>query len=112
MELKISEERRGEGIVIVSVAGRLNAVTAGELKIRIKSLIEESFIHIVLALAETSFIDSSGLSAIVSALKGVREKNGTLKLVGINSNVKTVFELTRLERIFEFYNDVEQALAA
>jgi len=92
MEFEISEERRGEGVVIISVAGRLNAVTAGELKTKIKALIEESFVHVTLVLAETSFIDSSGLSAIVSALKGVREKNGSLKLVGVNANVKKVFE--------------------
>jgi anti-sigma B factor antagonist len=110
MELEISEERREAGVVIVSVEGRLNAVTAGELKDKIKALIGESFIHLVLVLTETPFIDSSGLSAIVSALKGVREKNGSLKLVGVSANVKKVFALTRLDRIFEFYDSVEQAL--
>lgn len=112
MEFKISEERRAGNVVIISVEGRLNALTASELKDKIKTLIGESYIHIVLTLSGTSFIDSSGLSAIVSALKGVREKDGSLKLVGVAANVKKVFELTRLERIFEFYNDVEQALAA
>jgi anti-sigma B factor antagonist len=112
MEFKISEERRAGGVVIISVEGRLNAVTTGELKDKIKALIGEAFIHIVLNLSDTSFIDSSGLSAIVSALKGVREKDGSLKLVGVNANVKKVFELTRLERIFEFYDNVDQAIVA
>ena len=110
MELTISEERHNEGVMVLNIVGRLNAVTAGELKERVKSLIEESFIHIIFVLTETSFIDSSGLSAIVSTLKRVREKNGSLKLVGVSSNVRKVFELTHLERIFEFYEDVEQAL--
>ena len=111
MELKISEERINESTVVVAVEGRLNAVTAGELKEKIKTLIADSYVNIVLSLSGVSFIDSSGLSAIVSALKGVREKGGSLKLVGVNANVKKVFELTRLERIFEFYDDLKKALA-
>ena len=110
MELKISEDRIKEGVVVINMDGRLNAVSAGDLKDRIKSLIGESMIHIVLVLQGVTFIDSSGLSVIVSALKGVREKNGSLKLVGVNPNAKKVFELTRLDRIFEFYDNVNQAI--
>ncbi len=111
MELSFTEDRPKKGIAVLSVEGRLNAVTAGELKDKLKRLVSESVYHIVLELAGVTFIDSSGLSAIVSGLKSVREHAGSLKLVGLSPTTKRVFELTRLDRILEFYQDVEEAIA-
>lgn len=111
MELLITERFFDEATVVLVVEGRLNAQTADALKKRVKQLIAKHYIHLVLDLTEVSFIDSSGLSAIVAGLKATHEKAGSIKLVGLNSRTKQVFELTRLTKVFEFYPDVESALS-
>lgn len=111
MDLIITERFFGDATVVLVVEGRLNAQTANELKKRIKQLIAMQYIHLVLDLTGVLFIDSSGLSTIVVGLKATHEKDGSIKLVGLNSRTKQVFELTRLDKVFEFYPDVDSALS-
>ena len=61
---------------VFRLSGRLDANTATPLKEALKSAAAEHTTHIVIDLAELGFIDSSGLSALVSGFKAVREKNG------------------------------------
>lgn len=112
MDLKITESKPQANTAVLSVEGRLNAVTASELKTKIKNLVSKGDIYLILELAGVTFIDSSGLSAIVSGLKATREKEGSLKLVGLSDKTKRVFDLTRLARVFEFYANVDEALSA
>ncbi len=112
MELMISESFPKDYTAILTVEGRINAMSAGDLKKRIKQLITKEYIHLILDLAGVSFIDSSGLSAIVAGLKATHEKDGSIKLVGLNNKTMQVFELTRLTKVFQFYQDVDSALSA
>ncbi len=110
MDLIISEKMPKDGVRVLAVRGRLNAITSGELKDKLKQLVDEGVIDIVLDLSAVTFIDSSGLSAIVSGLKVTREQAGSLKIVGLNPSTKKVFELTRLDKVFELFERVEDAL--
>ncbi len=112
MSLQITTHHHETNTAVLTIEGRLNAVTANDLKNNIKALVADQKNHLILDLAKVTFIDSSGLSAIVSGLKTTREQGGSLKLVGLSDKTKRVFELTRLARVFEFYPDVEKALEA
>ena len=111
MEFKIVEDRPNANVVVLSIVGRLNVLTAGDLKNRFKALVSEGHYNLVLELSGVTFIDSSGLSAIVSGLKSTRESEGSIKLVGLGPSTKKVFELTRLDRVFEFYTSIGDALS-
>lgn len=65
--------------------------------------------RVVLDLSHVSFIDSSGLSAIVTLRKGLGTE-GTLSVVGLQPNVATLLRLTRLDRVFPSYATVVEAL--
>ena len=106
MDLQIIENRPRENTAVLSVEGRLNVMTTADLKTKINDLVAAEYIHLILDLSEVSFIDSSGLSAIVSGLKSAHEQNGSLKLVGLREKTKRVFDLTRLSSLFEFYPTV------
>ena len=67
--------------------------------------------ELVCDLTEVGFLDSSGLSALVSGLKAARERGGFLKLAGLNEQVAKIFKLTMLDRVFELHPSVEAALA-
>ena len=96
---------------VIAARGRMNAMTAPAMKGRIKELIDTGRTEIVCDLHEVSFVDSSGLSALVSGLKSTREQGGFLKVAGANEQVARIFKLTMLDRVFEMYATADAALA-
>ena len=96
---------------VIAARGRMNAMTAPAMKSRIKELIDEGRTEIVCDLREVSFVDSSGLSALVSGLKATREQGGFLRVAGANEQVARIFKLTMLDRVFEMYASADAALA-
>ena len=75
-------------------------------------LFEEGKRNLVIDLQAVRFVDSSGLGALVSGFKNASSRNGNLKLAGLQLQVKSMFELTRLHRVFEIYTDSGEALAS
>ncbi|HEU0265271.1 MAG TPA: STAS domain-containing protein, partial [Geobacterales bacterium] len=65
---------------------------------------------ILVDLNDVRFIDSSGLGALVSGFKNAISHQGTLKLAGLQSQVKSMFELTRLHRVFEIFDSAAEGL--
>lgn len=110
MSLAITEELLSEKRAVLTLDGRLDATTAPDLKTRLASLIAEGHGQLVIDLTKVPFIDSSGLAALVSGLKATLETGGALKLVGLNEQTSTAFRVTLLDRVFEFYPDVDTAL--
>lgn len=105
MEFTMKEKQVPGAGHFLMIHGRLDAVTAPQLKTRLKGLVAEGHRQLVVDLVGVSFIDSSGLSALVSGFKAARELGGTLKLAGLNEQTRTAFQLSRLDRVFEFYPD-------
>lgn len=91
---------------------RLDAHNSGELKNRMLSLFEEGKVNIVINLSEVRFIDSSGLGALVSGYKNASARNGNLKLCSLQPQVKSMFELTRLHRVFEIFPTTDEAIGS
>ncbi len=109
MEFEVIGTQLSPERAVLAVAGRLNAVTAPQLKERLKQDIESGHREIIVDLGRTSFMDSSGLAVLVSGLKSTRERGGWLKLAGANEQIATIFHITLLDRVFEFYPSVEAA---
>jgi anti-sigma B factor antagonist len=105
MEFSIREEQIAGAGHFLMVQGRLDAITAPQIKARLKELVAVGHRQLVVDLVDVSFIDSSGLSALVAGFKAAREVGGTLKLAGLNEQTRTAFQLSRLDRVFEFYPD-------
>ena len=97
LELTVSEH---EGETVVRAAGELDVNTAPELREQLTRLIGEDSRRIVVDLSEVSFVDSTALSVLVSALKRLRQADGDLELAAPNPSVRRVFEITGLTRLF------------
>lgn len=110
--MNLSVRKMDGGTGVVSVSGRLNAPAAPEFKAYLGELIRGGTARVVVDFSATEFIDSSGLSSLVSGLKTAREAGGYLRLVGLNEQTATVFKLTLLDRVFESFGTVEAALKA
>jgi anti-sigma B factor antagonist len=111
MDLAIAVEPLSERRAVLSVKGRINAISAPTVKARIRELVEGGRVEIVCDLGAVGFLDSAGLAALVSGLKVTREHGGFLKLAGVNEQVARIFKLTMLDRVFEIHPSVEAALA-
>lgn len=97
LELSVFEEG---GETVVRAAGELDVNTAPELREQLARLVNEGSRKIVVDLTDVSFVDSTALSVLVSALKRLRQADGDLELASPNPSVRRVFEITGLTRLF------------
>jgi anti-sigma B factor antagonist len=101
MNLAISEQKK---LVVIAIREeRLDAHNAGDLKAELLALFEQGKKNILIDLQDVRFIDSSGLGALVSGFKNAITNQGSLKLSSLQPQVKSMFELTRLHRVFDIY---------
>lgn len=107
MELDI--DHRGDGVAVVRPRGRLNMVAARSLKKTLATLVGEGRTRIVVDLAETSFLDSSGLGALIGGLKSARQAGGDLRIARPTPEVLTVFQLTNMDKVLRPRPDVDSA---
>jgi anti-sigma B factor antagonist len=93
-------EKRGETVVI-GVEGQLIVGNRQELKQTVLDELERGERRFLIDLSQTGYIDSSGLGVLVSLLKKVRELRGELSLANLNEDLTTLFELTKLDMLFQ-----------
>jgi len=98
------------GVAAVPVE-ELDASNAAEFKRDIAPVLEANT-KLVLDLSRLRFVDSSGLGAFISCLRKLNAKGGDLKLCGMSKQVRAVFELVRMHRIFDIYRTKEEAVRA
>lgn len=103
---------RGALVLIEVKEERLDAHNSGNLKTQMLSLFEDGKHDLVIDLKDVRFVDSSGLGSLVSGFKNASARNGNLKLCGLQPQVKSMFELTRLHRVFEIFASADEALAS
>lgn len=100
---------RDDGIGVVTPEGRLNMVSARRLKEILSELVSGGTTRIVVDLGETTFLDSSGLGALIGGLKSARQAGGDLRIARVSPAVMTVFELTNLDRVLRARESVDSA---
>ena len=98
-----------DAVTLVTVSEELDAGNAQQAKEFFKELVAGGSISVVVDMSPLDFIDSSGLGALVTALKIARQDNGIVRLCALSPPVKSIFELTRLSRLFEIYETSDEA---
>ena len=108
--MNVKTELNGALMVIFVREERLDAHNSEELKAEMNRLFESGTKDLIVDLKEVRFIDSSGLGVLVSGFKNASTRQGSLKLSGLQAQVKSMFELTRLLRVFDIFLTVDEAL--
>lgn len=103
--------RKGDVLRINVLAERIDAACAVEFKDRIRGLCGDEPVRVILDLQEVMFIDSSGLGAVVAAMKYLG-KGRRLELAGLSSTVSKVFRLTRMDSIFTIHPTADGAMSS
>jgi anti-sigma B factor antagonist len=108
MELDIQVEQHPNQCEII-LRGEVDVYTAPRLKEKLIEMIESGCINIVVDLEAVSFIDSSGLGVLVSALRRAREREGAVRIVCTRENILKIFRITGLDKVFPVFPDIAEA---
>lgn len=103
-------EDQGNGTSVVQLGGRLDITSAAEAKRLFAESVQAGSPRLVVDLAGITFIDSSGLSALVSGLRSCRQAGGDLRIAAAGAQPTAVFALTSLDQVFRLYPTVAEAL--
>ena len=107
--MEITQKTLDEETCIISLDGTRNARSADQVKEAFRDVAGKGITKVILDLGDVPFIDSSGLAALVSGLKTLNEKEGSLKLASLQSQADLLFRLTMFDKVFEIYPDVDSA---
>jgi len=104
-------EHRDDG-VILRLRGEIDLHCSTHLRGELLILRERSPAVTILDMTEVDFMDSSGLAVLVEALQWSRRVGTHLKLFGLHNRVRSIFEIARLDTIFDIYETEQEALAS
>jgi len=98
--LTFTTEDSSDGLVLLKLAGSLDAMTAPELLPTIDRLVDEKRTRITVNLEGLDLIDSSGVAAIVALYKRTRSNGGRVTVTGARDQPLAIFKLLRMDRVF------------
>ena len=107
--MDVEERKEGKVLVVKLRNKRLDAQIAMEFKQKMSDYIAKENFYVVLNISEVEFIDSSGLGAIVSALKLLGGR-GDLVISGTQDSVMRMFKLTRMNKVFNMFDTEREAV--
>jgi anti-sigma B factor antagonist len=110
MKIGWTVERHDGGIGVAHLDGRLDIGSAADVKQGFSDLVAQGDQRIVVDLAGVTFIDSSGLSALVSGLRSARQASGDLRLAAAGPQPVALLSLTSLDQVFRIYPTVQEAV--
>lgn len=100
-----------EDKLIVELMGELDHHNASEVRNKIDDMLDRDNINkLIMNFSGVSFMDSSGIGAVIGRYKKLSMKGGTLCITNLKPSVKRVFELSGLFKIIDIYDDVEQGI--
>jgi anti-sigma B factor antagonist len=108
--MEIAVTKPDPGKATVTPVGRVDADNGSQLKTALQDLAAGGVLLIVVDLQQVDFMDSSGLSALVSGLRALRERGGSLHLCRPQPQPLTALKLTMLDRVFPIFATPEEAL--
>jgi anti-sigma B factor antagonist len=97
---------------VLQPEGEIDLHISPEIAESLRPMIAKKLKVLVVDLTKVTYLDSSGLAVLIEAMQHVQEYGGRFALAGVQESVKQVFEIARLDQVFQIYPDVESALAA
>ena len=94
-----------DGAAELKLAGELDMKSSVELRKALRDLVSNRTPTIVVNLGAVPYVDSSGLATLIECMQGVRGYQGRLQLSGVNARNRAVFELARLDKVFDIRSE-------
>lgn len=110
LSIKIDDTHGERGVLIVGLSGILNTFSSVQLVRILDPEIFTRFHNFVFDYSELNFIDSMGLSAMVTIFKRIESEGGRLCVINVKDSIRTVFEITKVIRKIPVISDLEEAM--
>ena len=104
--------RTADGGRVVDVSGEIDMQSSPKMREELRQLVAQKPDRIVVNLSEVKYIDSSGLATLVECLQSTKKLGLPLVLIGMNDNVRDIFELSGLNRVFSIMQTEAEALVS
>ena|SRR5581483_3030547 len=112
VDIKVNVREVQADCYAVELSGEIDVYTSPKVKDAITDLIDRGVYHLVINLEKVRYIDSTGLGVLIGGLKRVREHGGTVNLVCNNPQIKKIFDITGLVKIFGIFESEDAAMKA
>ena len=112
MDIKVHVRQSEGDAYVVELAGEIDVYTSPKVKDAITELIDQGHYNLVINLEKVRYIDSTGLGVLIGGLKRVREHGGSVSLVCTNPQIKKIFDITGLVKIFGIFDSEPSAMKA
>jgi anti-sigma B factor antagonist len=112
LDIKVNVRETGSDSYVVELGGEIDVYTSPKVKDAITELIDQGHYNLVISLEKVRYIDSTGLGVLIGGLKRVREHGGSVNLVCTNPQIRKIFDITGLVRIFGIFDDEQAAQKA
>ena len=107
MEISLDKEKNYS---VIKIKGDVDLYSSPQLRTQILVLANKKSNRILVDFLEVNYMDSSGVATLVEALQLTNKNGGKLRLFNLKQPIKDVFELSRLDRVFEIFENEGQAL--
>ena len=97
-------------VVVLAVDGEINFNSSPDFRKAFLKVLDSKAKKVVINLSNVAYVDSSGLATLVEALQKIKGAGGRLRLTNLSTKVKSLFEITKLEKLFEIFSTEEEAL--
>jgi anti-sigma B factor antagonist len=112
MNFSLTTETTDAGASVIALNGEVDLYTAPELKDELVRVVDGGATAVVVDLTNATFIDSTTLGVLISGVKRLRPSGGSLELVVTDKNIRKIFEITGLDRVFTLHRERDAAVRA
>lgn len=104
------QHREEKGVLILSLQGNLDASQTLSFKKDLSLFLQKDSPRILLDCSQLEFVDSTGLGSLISVLRKVEAKGGKLGFAALSAEVASIFEITRLHKLFQIFPNISSAV--
>lgn len=109
--MQITQSKHND-YVLVGLEGEVDLNSSPQLRKIFNEIIDKGATKILVNFSKVSYIDSSGLATLIEMMQRIKKSNGRMSLVQMSDKIKSLFEITKLDKLFSIYKTQEEALAA
>jgi anti-sigma B factor antagonist len=110
--MRVTKPKTAGGVCVVELSGEIDVFASPSVKATLLDLIKDGYRLLAIDFARVAYIDSTGLGALIAALKKAREQGGSVAIVCTNQQIRRIFEITGLAKAFAMFDSVGQAVEA
>lgn len=110
--MQIKETIDGDVVVLALKGNLMGDPETSEFRDKIKGLVRDGFLKVVLDVSKIKWINSSGLGAMISALATVNSSGGDMRIANVTEKINSLFMITQLIKVFKSFETIERAVAS